>query len=69
MGDFFFYVSVQSPRGTYGQGADHNILDFREREFVTLGEEAVEKKMATITLVKPRWNHNISDFQRILSDK
>jgi hypothetical protein len=30
----------------------------------------VEKKMAIVVLVKPRWNHhNISDFQRMFSGK
>jgi len=30
----------------------------------------IEKKMAIIVLVEPRWNHhNISDFQRMFSGK
>jgi len=35
-----------------------------------LGWGGVEKKMAIMVLVKPRWNHhNISDFQRMFSGK
>ena len=34
------------------------------------GGGGIEKKIAIIVLVKPRWNHhNISDFQRISSGK
>ena len=36
----------------------HDILDFCERELVTLSGGGVEKKMAIIVLGKPRWNHN-----------
>jgi len=35
----------------------HDILDFCERELVTLSGGGVEKKMAIIVLVNPRWNH------------
>jgi len=45
-------------------------LDFCERELVTLSAGGVEKKMAIIVIVKPRWNHHkISDFQRMFSGK
>jgi hypothetical protein len=45
----------------------HDILDFCERELVTLGGGEIEKKMAIIVLVKPRWNHhNISDWTKRL---
>ena len=48
----------------------HDILDFCVRKLVTLGGGGVEKKPPIIVLVKPRWNHhNISDFQRVFSDK
>ena len=41
----------------------HDILDFCERELVTLHGGGIEKEMAIIVLVKPRRNHhNISDF-------
>ena len=35
----------------------HDILDFCERELVTLGGRGVEKKMAIIVLVKARLDH------------
>jgi hypothetical protein len=45
-------------------------LDVCGRELITLAGGGIEKKMAIIVPVKPRWNHhNISDFQRILSGK
>ena len=48
----------------------HDILDSCERERVTLSGGGVEKKMAIIVLVEPRWNqHNISDFQRMFPGK
>ena len=48
----------------------HDILDFCERELVTLGGGGIEKKMAIIVLVKPRLNYqNTSDFQCMFSAK
>ena len=35
----------------------HDILDFCERELVTLSGGGVEMKMAIIVLVEPRWNY------------
>ena len=44
--------------------------DFCERELVTLGGRGIEKIMAIIILVQPRWNyHHISDLQPVFSGK
>jgi len=50
-------------------GIRHHVLDFYERELVTLGGRGVDKKKMIIVLVKPRRDHrNMSNSQRMFSD-
>ena len=39
------------------RGTGHDILDFFERERVTLSGGGVEKKMAIVVLVNRQWDH------------
>ena len=48
-----------------------NILGLCERALATLDGRGIEKRMAIMVLVRPRWNHHydLSDFQHMLSGK
>ena len=66
----WYKINAQILAAVYSVAIRHDILDFCERELVTLRGGGIEKKMGIIVLVKPRWNHrSVSDFQRMFSGK